>query len=66
MVEICVMMNLKNYAQKVGKMNKLTYSSINPKRRINGNFVFVTKTKTPILNAPLKQHLPNKQNVNYN
>ena len=65
MVKICVMMNSKNYAEKLGKMNTLIYLSTDLRKRINGEIVFVTKTKTSTLNAPLKQNLLNKQNIKY-
>ena len=46
---ICVMINLNNYAEKLGKMIIIVFVLIDLKRGIKEDIVFVTKTKTQML-----------------
>ena len=55
-VMIWFMLNTKNYAEKLGKMNIFVNVPIHVKRRIREDIVFVMKAKRLLLNAPPKQH----------
>ena len=51
------MMISNNYAETPRKKNRVVYVLINLKREIKEDTVLVMKTKTPTLNAPLRQNV---------
>ena len=48
---ICVMMNISNYAENVGKLKIIMYVLIDLKRKTRENIEFVMKAKTHLLNV---------------
>ena len=54
---ICAVSNLNNYAEKRGKRNFVIFVSIDLKREIKADIVFVAKTKTHILNVQQNRRL---------